>query len=415
MRKILVIEDDDIVRKLIVHVLQKEHYQVLTASTGLEGLQRLRADHSIDLILCDIEMPDLDGYGVLEEVRKDEFTYTIPFIFLTAKTEKEDFRTAMTIGADDYLFKPFRNEELLSAINARFHKTTIALEQENKRLERLLAQRTEELRKSNTALENMNAELEKRVAQKTAKLTEANAELDDFAYRISHDLKGPIATIKGLIHVLELEIEAKEKEELVRKLLWQTDKTTQMLGRLASLVEAKRKEIQPTRIVFAEIWQKVMDNLKQRNQLNHEVELKIALPDSATNFYSSAELLIDLLTEIVDNGIRHRAYRRYEQSFVHTNLSIVHEHLAITVEDNGQGIKPDKNGSTEAIFQIFKRNSEETSGSGIGLSYAKAITEKLGGSIEFSTQVGKGSTFYMVIPIFAHLQPSQNEHFKTEA
>lgn len=119
--KIALIEDNDEMRENIQEILELADYEVLVAENGKRGVELIKAHHP-DLILCDIMMPELDGYGVLHMVSKNPETAKIPFIFLTAKAEKEDFRKGMNMGADDYLTKPFDDTQLLGAIERRLER-----------------------------------------------------------------------------------------------------------------------------------------------------------------------------------------------------------------------------------------------------------------------------------------------------
>jgi CRP/FNR family transcriptional regulator, polysaccharide utilization system transcription regulator len=121
MKKILVIEDNTDVRENIAEILELSSYKVLTAENGREGV-KIAKEEIPSLIICDIMMPELDGYGVLHMLGKDVSTATIPFIFLTAKAEKSDIRKGMNLGADDYLTKPFDETELLSAVEIRLKR-----------------------------------------------------------------------------------------------------------------------------------------------------------------------------------------------------------------------------------------------------------------------------------------------------
>ncbi|EEF60733.1 response regulator transcription factor [Pedosphaera parvula] len=121
MKKILVIEDEPEMRRNLVTILRLEQYQPLGAENGRLGLE-LAAKEKPDLILCDVMMPELDGYGVLKALRENAATESIPFIFLSAKGEKIDQRNGMNLGADDYLTKPVARAELLEAIVARFRR-----------------------------------------------------------------------------------------------------------------------------------------------------------------------------------------------------------------------------------------------------------------------------------------------------
>ncbi len=118
MKKILVIEDNPDMRDNIVEILELEHYDVLTAPDGKEGI-RLAREQNPDCIICDIMMPGIDGYGVLKILSEDPITANIPFIILSAKSTKEDIRSGMDLGADDYLTKPFEEMDLLNAIRGR--------------------------------------------------------------------------------------------------------------------------------------------------------------------------------------------------------------------------------------------------------------------------------------------------------
>lgn len=122
MKKILLIEDNPEVRENTAEILELANYTVLTAENGKVGVEKAQREHP-DLIICDIMMPELDGYGVLHILSKKPETARIPFIFLTAKTEKSDIRKGMTLGADDYLTKPFDDTDLLNAIEVRLRKS----------------------------------------------------------------------------------------------------------------------------------------------------------------------------------------------------------------------------------------------------------------------------------------------------
>ena len=118
MKKILVIEDEPEMRRNLVTILRLEKFQPIAAANGRSGIEQARKE-TPDLILCDVMMPELDGYGVLKELHNDPATMNIPFIFLTAKGEKTDVRNGMNLGADDYLTKPVNKADLLRAIHTR--------------------------------------------------------------------------------------------------------------------------------------------------------------------------------------------------------------------------------------------------------------------------------------------------------
>jgi CRP/FNR family transcriptional regulator, cyclic AMP receptor protein len=124
MKTILLIEDNDDIRENTAEILELAGYKVITAGNGKVGVEKALAQRP-DLIVCDIMMPVLDGYGVLHVISKNPELSTVPFIFLTAKTERGDVRKGMELGADDYITKPFSDTELLTAIESRLRRSEL--------------------------------------------------------------------------------------------------------------------------------------------------------------------------------------------------------------------------------------------------------------------------------------------------
>ncbi len=123
-KKILIIEDDQVMRENTAEILQLANYNVITSSNGKEGLEKA-AFFKPDLIICDILMPEIDGYGVLQIVMRNIALQNVPFIFMSAKTKHEDIRKGMDLGASDYITKPFEESELLSAVESRLKRYAI--------------------------------------------------------------------------------------------------------------------------------------------------------------------------------------------------------------------------------------------------------------------------------------------------
>ena len=134
MKKILIIEDNEDIRTNTAEILELSNYDVVLAENGKVGVE-MAIKHKPDLIICDIMMPELDGYGVLHAIQKNEDIKNTPFIFLTAKTERIDFRKGMESGADDYITKPFDGTELLNAVDGRLKKIDLLKKQYSSGLE----------------------------------------------------------------------------------------------------------------------------------------------------------------------------------------------------------------------------------------------------------------------------------------
>jgi CRP-like cAMP-binding protein len=190
MKKILLIEDNQEVRENTAEILGLANYDVLSAENGKIGVE-LAKNNIPDLIICDIMMPELDGYGVLHVLSKNPETAGIPFIFLTAKSEKEDFRKGMNLGADDYLTKPFDDLTLLDAIEIRLKKNNIIKEEFRKSLEGL-----DEFIKKAKGIEELNSLLsdERKVNSYSKKHTIfTEGSFPNFLYFIA---KGKVKTFK---------------------------------------------------------------------------------------------------------------------------------------------------------------------------------------------------------------------------
>lgn len=136
MKTILLIEDNLEMRENTMEILELSNYKVIPAKNGKEGVE-LAKNNKVDLIICDIMMPLLDGYGVLHLLSKNPETASIPFIFLTAKSERMDFRKGMEMGADDYITKPFDDIELINAVESRIKKSELLRSEFSKNLEGL--------------------------------------------------------------------------------------------------------------------------------------------------------------------------------------------------------------------------------------------------------------------------------------
>lgn len=186
MKTILVIEDETQIRDNIAEILELAEFDVITAADGRMGVE-LAKSHRPDLIICDVTMPELDGYGVLENLRQSPHTATIPLIFLTARVERSDQRQGMNLGADDYLTKPFEPDELLTTIESRL-----------KRQETVAERVTREQRKTRKLRYNLQQHQQK--LEVTQKQEEINAEL---LHKLIQNLRDPVSNINLAIQMME--------------------------------------------------------------------------------------------------------------------------------------------------------------------------------------------------------------------
>lgn len=195
MKKILVIEDNLDIRENICETLELSGYKTFQAPNGKLGIE-LAHQHYPDLIICDIMMPEMDGYEVLMNLSKDIKTTGIPFIFLTAKAEKSDFRKGLSLGADDYITKPFREDELLSAIQVRLQK----IENIKNLLEQSISQSTQNIPISGDFNELLS--LDKKEVKKFKK--------KEYVYLEGHRASHLYFIQKGSVKTFKLHEEGKE-------------------------------------------------------------------------------------------------------------------------------------------------------------------------------------------------------------
>lgn len=204
MSKILVIEDEQALRNNILAILKAEGFVGIGAEDGEVGLQKVRQERP-DLIICDIMMPKLDGYEILTQLQQDPETAFISFIFLTAKTERQDIRQGMKLGADDYIIKPFDADELLDAINAKLKKKEVVSQQ----------------------LEFLGDELNR--------VKQLIAAKDEMLENFNQELRRPLSNIKLAIEMLEKEGDEMHRERYVEVLRSEFEREITLLNQIAEL------------------------------------------------------------------------------------------------------------------------------------------------------------------------------------
>lgn len=218
MTRILVIEDEVQIRANVGDILEMAGFEVAVAENGQVGLQTAR-EWAPDLILCDIMMPELDGYGVLAALRQGEATATIPVIFLTAKSDHSDLRYGMELGADDYLCKPFEARQLLGAIASRLKRNAQVMQQVD----------TE--RHRSQALQRQVQSSQKQL-QQTQQMEGIHSEL---LKRISQDLRDPLSNINLAIHMLQQVSAPSDRDRYLQILQEECAREIQLLNEIENL------------------------------------------------------------------------------------------------------------------------------------------------------------------------------------
>lgn len=218
MTKILVIEDEEAVRANIVEILEAENFEAFGAEDGEIGIQ-LAVQHQPDLIICDIMMPGLDGYEVLTTLRENPATIIIPFIFLSAKADRDDLRLGMELGADDYITKPCSSTELVSAITTQLKKRTTYMQQ--------------------YAVEQKKAQgLQKRVQE----LEQLSQTREDLLQRLAQELRDPMSNINIAIQMLKIAPSEQARERYLKILQQECAREMTILKQLNDLKDFVTQE-----------------------------------------------------------------------------------------------------------------------------------------------------------------------------
>lgn len=227
--KILVIEDEAEMREIIQSFLEKNNFKVIVCEDGEKGIEMAEKEIP-DLILCDISMPVKNGFQVITEIRQIDSLKLIPFIFLTGKSDRNDFRKGMNLSADDYLTKPFRKNELLDAVNVRLSRTEQIYNSKNLRLKELEENMGLFLKGTNSPkIEELETLVEK--LKQTA--SEKQSQIQNYAFINSHLLRGPVSNILGCLELAKSNPENyKEALKDIGKSTIELDKIIQGLNEL---------------------------------------------------------------------------------------------------------------------------------------------------------------------------------------
>jgi signal transduction histidine kinase len=354
MKRILVVEDDSSVRQMIVEALLTRGWQPIEAIDGEEGLSRA-VDELPDIILCDIQMPKLDGYGVLKAVRQNSGLATVPFLFLTGHGDKPMMRQAMEQGADDFIVKPFTISELLAAVEARFQKQEILAKTVEKRLDALR---------------------------------------DSLRFALPHELVTPLNTILGFASLLvegasgnseqvrEYAIHIKDAGERLRALIEKFLVYAQV--ELALNDSAQREAFTtrppgPTEDTVLTVAERVA------GENARSADLKLEIQPAAHRIAPSH--LERLIRELVENACRFSA----SGTAVFVSSGRTKNGFELRVSDEGRGFSPDQIQSVSANIQ-FDRKLAEQQGSGLGLAICRRIAEIYGGALDIESNAGIKTT-----------------------
>lgn len=376
--KILVVDDVQSNVLLLKALLGREGVGIVYAMNGTEALEKVKSEHP-DLILLDVMMPDMDGFEVAGRLKVEPEQAEIPIIFLTALNDSASVVKGFQLGANDFISKPFRREELLIRVE---HQLSLV------DARRIILRQTEELRKT-------------------------IAGRDKLYSVIAHDLRSPMASIKMLCNTIMMSIDQQTVPGDVFEMLEMTNKTAEeVFSLLDNLLKWTKSQLgklsnvpQPIDMVglvdgVIEVFKPIAQSKSISLELNSEIEF--------VNVIIDIEMIKSVVRNLISNAIKFS--HKDTVVMVHVKVQdITNENatgegngkeVLVTVSDKGCGIKKEDQGKllNEAThFTTFGTDSEE--GSGLGLLLCKDFVSKNHGRLWFTSEEGVGSNFNFTIPI----------------
>jgi len=358
MSKILVVEDEKDVRNTIIDLLESSGYTIISAQNGKQAIKILEYEIP-DLIISDIMMPEADGFQVLEFFQKLPGASTVPFIFLTAKTESTDLRHGMIHGADDYLMKPFRAKELLQSVETQLKKK----QRLDKKFEDIF--------------------------------------LDISAY-VPHELRTPLIPIIGYAELINEGINELSKEEIsemANKIKLSSDRLHRTIekfirytGIRLKLASKESRELVKSctnspKIILEYTCIRMAKQAKRENDLNMEIT-DSPLKVSENDF----EFLVE---EILGNALK---FSRAGTSIL-VKSSIKEDMYELEITDHGRGMTKDQ--LTNILpFGQHERNKFQQPGNGLGLISIKNLMSLYGGGLKLSSEINEFTTCSLSLPVF---------------
>lgn len=375
---ILVVDDIGENLQVLGNILNKEGFDTSFALNGKQALAIIE-DTLPDLILLDISMPVMDGFEVCTILKKDERTKNIPIIFLTARTEIDNMVHGFTLGADDYVTKPFNTLELLARVKAHIDlkKSKDYILEQNKKLSDLVDQ-----------LSKNNVELNKLIASK-----------DKFFSIIAHDLKGPVGNLNSFLNFMAEHSDVITKEEFQKDLMSlqsSSKKIKDLLENLLTWARSQRGDIEYKPDKF-NLFRLIQSNilLFESSVKNKKITLRNLIEENQTGYFDY-EMIKTVFRNLISNAIKYTS----ENGFIIIIAKELERRIEITIKDTGTGMSKSVSQNLFKIdvkhFSTDGTNGEK--GTGLGLILCKEFIDRHGGEIWVESEEGKGSEFKFTIP-----------------
>jgi two-component system, sensor histidine kinase and response regulator len=380
IQTILTIDDKPANIFALETLLERADRVFLNATNGKEGL-RIALDKEIDLIILDVQMPEMDGFEVAQILKSHKRTRDIPLLFASAeKKEREFMMKGFEEGAVDYLSKPL-DPEVTKA------KVSVLLQLQLQKKE--LIEKNLSLERADAEIKKLNAELQKNVSQ----LEDVNKELESFSYSVSHDLRAPLRIVSGQTGIL-LEDYENQFNDGARRLLsgirQNVNKMNNLIDDLLKFSKLGRKEVQKSEIQTDKLVREILEEIARANPNRAQVNIAPLLPAQADR-----ALLTQVWTNLLSNAIKYSAKKESPQVDISSERQ--GDVIVYAVKDNGAGFSMDY---ADKLFGVFQRlhAASEFEGTGVGLAIVQRIVTKHGGKVWAEGRENQGATFYFSLP-----------------
>jgi two-component system, sensor histidine kinase and response regulator len=377
---ILIVDDKEANIYALEKLLEKPGRLFLKAMDGKTGL-KLALDNNVDLILLDVQMPEMDGFEVAQILKSNKRTKDIPIIFASAeKKERSSVMKGFEEGAVDYLSKPL-DPELTKA------KVSVLLQIQVQK--KLLVEKNISLEKAEAKIKLLNESLQQNLQQIEA----TNKELESFSYSVSHDLRAPLRSILGYTQVLEedyidkLGTDAKQVLNIVRQ---NAERMNALIDDLLEFARLGKQALQKSEVDTEKLVAHTLQQISASTRHKAEVKINPLIPVCAD--YS---LLNQVWVNLISNAIKYSA--RKEKPVVEIGSRKEASEVVFYVKDNGAGFDMEY---VDKLFGVFQRlhRADEFEGTGVGLALVQRIVNRHGGRVWAEGKVSEGATFYFSLP-----------------
>jgi two-component system, sensor histidine kinase and response regulator len=365
---VLVVDDNEMNVELLSNMLERYNYRVLTALNGRDALEQVQRENP-EIVLLDINMPQMSGYEVCRRIKAEPQSVDIPVIFISALDDTENIVQGFDAGGVDYILKPFKFREVLARV-----ETQLTLYRQKRRIDELRQRE----RQQYETMDNLRKQ---------------------FIGSATHDLKNPLFVVSGYTDMLESLPAVRENpnaQNYIGSIRRGVSKMNTLVRDMLDLLQLEAAaDLHKTAVDFTTFLNEAVQDMRLRAD-EKKLQFVVYPPDEAATIQIDLVRMGRVMDNLVSNAIKYTP----TGGSVEIIGKVGHTNVVVEIVDTGLGIPQE---ALPTLFEPFERvNSEEhmaQEGTGLGLSIVKTIVEQHQGSIEVESNLGKGSTFRVTIPM----------------